>query len=225
MFAKWHIALPGGSAELVYAPVGIPQANAYLDDMALGANFATVNHLLINAVLLEAFQEVFPGVQGELIYYISHNMAKKETVDGQEAWVHRKGATRAFPAGHPELSETRFATTGHPILLPGDPVSGSVVMVAESGAANSCFSINHGAGRVMGRSAAKKQLDQTTVDNEFQDSDILSNCRKYPIDEAPAVYKDFDEVLRSVKVAGLAREVARLKAKFVIKDGGSKSSK
>src|SRR5213596_3153303 len=191
---------------------------------ALQQKFATVNHLLINALVLEAFEEIIPGVKGSLVYFISHNIARKELLpDGHggfagEGWVHRKGATRAFPAGHPSLKDTPFAETGHPILLPGNPCAGSVVMVADPGAEKSAYSVNHGAGRCMGRKAADRALDQKTVDDEFVAQDILTNCRLYPKDEAPVAYKNFDAVLDSVKVAGLASEVARLKARFVIKD-------
>ena len=218
-FAQWDIPLPGEDRELVYAPLGTPEADAYLDDMALGANFATLNHLLINVLVLEAFQQVFPGVKGELVYFISHNIARREIVDNQPAWVHRKGATRAFPAGHHALKGSIYENTGHPILLPGNPQAGSSVMVADPGAAISCYSVNHGAGRTLGRKRAIRELDQATVDQSFDTADILTNCRAYPKDEAPAAYKDFEEVLRSVALAGLATEVARLKARFVIKDG------
>ncbi len=224
IFSQWNIPLPGEDKELVYAPLGTPEADAYLDDMALGANFATVNHLLINALVLAAFQEVIPGVKGSLVYYISHNIARRELLsDGQggfkgEGWVHRKGATRAFPAGHPTLQNTPFSATGHPILLPGNPTAGSAIMVAAPGAHVAAYSVNHGAGRAMGRKAADRALDQKTVDDEFVANDILTNCRLYPKDEAPAAYKNFDAVLDSVKIAGLATEVARLKARFVIKD-------
>jgi len=159
-FARWDIPLPGQDRELVYAPLGTAEADAYLDDMALGANFATVNHLLINALVLEAFQEIIPGTTGRLVYFISHNIARKEIVDNQVAWVHRKGATRAFPAGHHALRGTPFAEVGHPILLPGNPQAGSAVMVADPGASLSCYSVNHGAGRALGRKAAKRALDQ-----------------------------------------------------------------
>jgi len=218
-FKKWDIPLPGADRNLVCAPLGTHEANNYIDDMSMGANFATVNHLLINALVLEAFQEIFPGIDGRLVYFISHNIARQEVVNDRLEWVHRKGATRAFPAGHHGLKDTPFADTGHPILLPGNPQDGSAVMVADAGAALSCYSVNHGAGRAMSRTKAKRELDQKTVDASFKDSDILSNCRNYPIDEAPAAYKDFEEVLKSVKTAGLASEVARLDAKFVIKDG------
>ncbi len=217
-FERWHLPYPGADKQLVYAPLGSPEADAYIDDMSLGANFATVNHLLINALVLEAFQEVLPGATGQLVYFISHNIARREVVDNQQTWVHRKGATRAFPAGHFALKDTLFYNTGHPILLPGNPQAGSAVMVAEPGAAKSCYSVNHGAGRAMGRRAAIRALDQKEIDQSFHDLDILTNCREYPKDEAPAAYKDFNEVLRSVELAGLASTVANLKARFVIKD-------
>ena len=218
-FSTWDIPLPGSDRELVYAPLGTLEADAYLDDMALGANFATINHLLINALILEAFQEVFPGITGQLVYFISHNIARKEIIENRVTWVHRKGATRALPAGHPVLRGSLYELTGHPILLPGNPQAGSSVMVADAGAAISCYSVNHGAGRTLGRKQAIRELDQSSIDQSFDQADILTNCRTYPKDEAPAAYKDFDEVLRSVKTAGLATEVARLKARFVIKDG------
>ena len=218
-FAAWGIPLPGGDRHMVHAPLGSPEADAYIDDMSMGANFATVNHMVINALVLEAFQTVIPGTTGRLVYFISHNIARREIVKDRPTWVHRKGATRAFPAGHHGLKETPFFETGHPILLPGNPQAGSSVMVAEAGAALSCFSVNHGAGRCMSRTAANKTLNQGEVDASFDASDILTNCRFYPRDEAPGAYKDFEEVLRSVKTAGLASEVARLRARFVIKDG------
>ena len=217
-FQTWGIPFPAGDRFLVHAPLGTPEADAYLDDMALGANFATVNHLLINALVLEAFEEVLPGVRGTLVYLISHNIARQETEGKRKMWVHRKGATRAFPARHPGLSGTPFYETGHPILLPGNPAAGSRVMVALPGAAKSCYSINHGAGRRLGRREAIRSLDQRAIDAGFDAADILTNCRKYPRDEAPAAYKDFDEVVRSVEVAELATTVATLRARFVIKD-------
>lgn len=235
-FEKWSTPFPANDKQLVYAPLGTPEADAYINDMALGANFATVNHMLINALVLEAFQEVLPGAQGKLVYFISHNIARQEPVNVNftrapgaaedestfksegVAWVHRKGATRAMPAYHPSLKGTPFYEIGHPILLPGNPQAGSAVMVAKQGAAKSAFSVNHGAGRVKGRKAAIREFDQKAIDASFEECDILTNCRQYPKDEAPAAYKDFNEVLKSVEQADLATEVARLHARFVIKD-------
>ncbi|GAB5405279.1 MAG: hypothetical protein Aurels2KO_35100 [Aureliella sp.] len=218
-FKKSGLAFPCGDPDLVYAQIGTPEASLYLADMAIGANFATVNHLLINQLVLEAFQQVLPGTRGKLVYFISHNIARQETWNGQPQWVHRKGATRAFPAGHPDLLRTPFADIGHPILLPGNPRDGSSVMVASAGASRSAFSVNHGAGRQMSRRQAKMKLNQAAIDQELEAHDILSNCSVYPKDEAPGAYKDFSEVLASVEQAGLAQEVAKLRAKFVIKDG------
>ena len=222
-FKKRGRSFPSGDRELVFAEYGTPDANNYLNDMSMGANFATVNHLLINAIVLAAFQKVLPGTNGELLYFISHNIVTREEHDGASQWVHRKGATRAFPAGHPGLAGTKFETTGHPILLPGNPRDGSSVMVALPGASLTAYSINHGAGRSMTRTAAKANLKPELVYQGLAEADVISNCRYYPIDEAPDAYKDFREVLRSVELAGLATEVARLQAKFVIKDanGGS----
>lgn len=217
-FRKWNLPFPGDDKELIYAPLGSKEADDYLDDMALGGNFATVNHLLINALVLEAFQEVLPGTQGNLVYFISHNIARREIFDGKPCWVHRKGATRAFPRGHQALKGTPFFETGHPILLPGNPLSGSVVMAAEPEAYKSIYSVNHGAGRAMGRKQAIRQLNQNDINKQFDQRDVLFNSRNYPIDEAPQAYKDFDEVLKSVESAGLAKTVARLMARFVIKD-------
>ena len=177
--------------------------------MSLGANFATLNHLLINALVLEAFQEVIPGVKGDLVYFISHNIARQEVVNNKMMWVMRKGATRAFPAGHHGLKDTPFEKTGHPILLPGDPQRGSAVMVAQEGAKASMYSVNHGAGRMMGRKHAIRTLDQKEVDSSFEEMDILTNCRKYPRDEAPAAYKDIDVVMRAQR--DLVRIVRRVR--------------
>lgn len=220
-FKKWSIPFPGNDKELVYAPLGTEEANNYLDDMALGANFATVNHLLINKLILDSFQEVIPESKGSLVYYISHNLARKEVIDDKPCWVHRKGATRAYPAGHHSLKETPFADYGHPILLPGDPQRGSAVMVALPGAKLSCYSVNHGAGRILGRKHAKRTLSQAAINQAMNDSDIISNCRDYPVDEAPDAYKNFADVVESVEKAELATTVANLKAKFVIKDSDS----
>ncbi|MGJ8672832.1 RtcB family protein [Rubritalea sp.] len=218
MFDEWGIPYPANDKKLVYAPLGTQEAKDYLDDMAIGSNFATVNHLLINALVLEAFQEVLPGTEGKLVYFISHNIARHEKVGEKFQWVHRKGATRAFPAGHFALKNTPFSETGHPILLPGNPRDGSVVMAALPGAEKSCYSVNHGAGRQMGRKAAFRNLDQKEVDAGMNEADILFNGRSYPRDEAPDAYKDFKEVLESVEKAELAHKVAHLHARFVIKD-------
>ncbi len=217
-FSKWGIALPANERELVHAPLGTQEATNYLLDMSLAANFAVVNHLLINWYVLQAFQEVIPGTKGDLVYHVSHNILREENVGGARMWVGRKGATRAFPAHHHALKDTRYAETGHPILLPGNPEAGSYIMVGQQAAEKTAFSINHGAGRAMGRKQAKRTLNQTEVDASMLAHDIMYNGRSYPLDEAPGAYKPFNEVINSVEQAGLAKTVAKLSARFVIKD-------
>lgn len=217
-FARWGIPLPGGERELVHAPIGSPEADAYLLDMYLGANFAVINHLLINRSILDAVQEVVPGTKGHLVYHVSHNILREEAVGSSLAWVGRKGATRAFPAGHHGLKGTRFADTGHPVLLPGNPEAGSYIMVGQAAAEKTAYSINHGGGRALGRKAAKRALNQADVDASMLAHDIMYNGRSYPLDEAPAAYKDFTAVIDSVESAGLAKKVAKLTERFVIKD-------
>jgi tRNA-splicing ligase RtcB (3'-phosphate/5'-hydroxy nucleic acid ligase) len=217
-FKAWGISLPGGDKELVYAPIESIEGQNYLRDMSLGANFGTLNHLVVNVLLKEALAEVFPGSKSELVYHISHNIIREEVIDGKKSLVHRKGSTRAYPANHFSLRDTNYYTTGHPILLPGNSINGSYVMVANEGAVDSCFSINHGAGRQMGRKAAERTFTQTAVDAEMDQADIVSNCRNYPVDEYMGVYKDFEQVTQSVELANLARRVARLIPKISIKD-------
>lgn len=205
-FEDWSMAFPGGDKELVYAPVGTDLAYSYVVDMELAANFATVNHLLICQLVSEAFREIFGNVDTKLVYHISHNIGTREPIEGELRWIWRKGATKA-------------SRNGHPILLPGNPQAGSRIMTASNGAIKTAHSINHGAGRRLGRKEAKRTLNQTTVDEQLLQADILSNCRSYPIDEAPAAYKDFNEVCSAVEQADLAKTVATLQARFVIKDG------
>jgi tRNA-splicing ligase RtcB len=217
-YKKWKIRHPGDDRELMYIPVDTAEGQEYLQDIAMAGNFATVNHMIINANLVQAFQSVIPGCTADLIYYISHNFVRKEYDGHRHNFVHRKGATRAFPAGHHELKGTSFYETGHPILLPGNPVAGSRVMVACDDAKDTYYSINHGAGRCMGRKDAKRTLVQADVDKQMEDNDILFHGRHYPLDEAASAYKDFEAVLDSVAFAGLARPVAKLgPARFVIK--------
>lgn len=217
-FEKWDIPFPAGDRNLVYAPLDSQEAEEYYDDMTLASTYAALNHAVINSLVAEAFQAVFPGVESSLIYCISHNNARYEVLDGRVMLVCRKGATRAYPARHFALKGSPFYETGHPILLPGDPIGGSSVMVAEPGAEKSRYSVNHGSGRALSRGCAKLRLQQEYVDSFFLEADVVTNQKNYPVDEAPDAYKNFDDVLQSVVEAGLASEVARLKALFVLKD-------
>jgi tRNA-splicing ligase RtcB len=218
-FNKWNIPFPGNDKHNVYCPLGTIECDNYLNDMSLGANFATVNHLLVCQYVIEAFTEVLgDSVDAYLVYYIAHNIIRKEIVDNATAYVHRKGATRAYPAGHHELKDGPFYNTGHPILLPGNPVEGSTIMVGKNGSRRALNSVNHGAGRTMSRKAISAIVTQKSINDEMEQADIVSNCKNYPVDESPLAYKNYNSVIDSVEKAGLASLVARLKPIMNIKD-------
>ncbi|HAF15443.1 MAG TPA: RtcB family protein [Blastocatellia bacterium] len=177
----------------------------YLNAVAAGGNYAILNRLVIFEEVAEAFREVF-GSDLELIYEISHNLVQKEThPEFGEVWVHRKGATRAFPAGHPFLQGTFWEDSGHPVLIPGSNKDYSYILRPLAGAVKSGFSVNHGAGRKLSRGQASRTLSQRKIDDEYAAAGILVNMDGHvPLDEAAPAYKSSEEVLRAVTEAGLA---------------------
>ncbi len=178
---------------------------SYLNAVAAGGNFAILNRLIIFEQVAEAFREVF-GSELELVYEISHNLVQREShPEFGDVLVHRKGATRAFPAGHPFLKNTPWETTGHPVLIPGSNKDYSYILRPLAGAVKSGFSVNHGAGRKLSRGQANKTLSQRQIDDEYAAAGILVNLDgRVPLDEAAPAYKSSAEVLRAVTDAGLA---------------------
>jgi tRNA-splicing ligase RtcB len=178
---------------------------AYRNAVAAGGNFAIVNRLVIFEQLARAFFETF-GETLELVYEISHNLAQLEPhPEFGEVWVHRKGATRAFPAGHPMLAGTQWEATGHPVLIPGSNRDTSFVLRPAAGAVRSLYSVNHGAGRRMSRSAALRELDRRRIEDDYRAAGIVVNANgRVPIDEAGPAYKPSREVVEAVVGAGLA---------------------
>ncbi|HSE97308.1 MAG TPA: RtcB family protein, partial [Blastocatellia bacterium] len=177
----------------------------YLNAVASGGNYAIINRLIIFEQVAEAFREVFRS-DLELIYEISHNLVQKEWhPEFGEVWVHRKGATRAFPAGHPALAGTMWEQTGHPVLIPGSNKDWSYILRPAAGAVKSGFSVNHGAGRRLSRSEAARTLDQREIDREYAEAGILVNTDgRVPIDESAPCYKPIEEIIAAVEQAGLA---------------------
>ncbi len=206
MKGKREPGQPKISAEAVYFEPDDPNWKGYKNAVAAGANFAIANRLLIMEEVSRAFRRVF-GQEPELLYEISHNLAQQEPQpDGSQAWVHRKGATRAFPPGHAMLKGTRWEETGHPILIPGSMGDTSYILYALPGAEKSLFSVNHGCGRRMSRSAAKNNFSQHGVNQQMRDLNVMVNAGgDVPIDESPGCYKPAELVIDSVVSAGLAR--------------------
>lgn len=201
--------------QLVYMPADSEIGHRYLDAMGAAANIAIANRLILLSQVAEVLEEEL-GATTRVVYDISHNLIQREEIDGRPRWIHRKGATRAFPAGHPGQPR-RWHATGHPIITPGSMGTASHIQVAEPGARASLYSINHGAGRVLSRGAAHRTLDQAQADRWLASQDILVNTRHVPLDESAAAYKDIDQVIDSIAGAGLARVVASCRPLAVIK--------
>ncbi len=191
--------------DLGYFTPDSPHFKSYLNAVAAGGNFAILNRLIIFEQIAEAFREVF-GSELELIYEISHNLVQSEWhPQFGDVLVHRKGATRAFPAGHPALEGTVWETTGHPVLIPGSNKDFSYILRPLAGAERSGYSVNHGAGRRLSRSAANKTLSQRAIDDEYAAAGILVNTDgRVPLDEAAPAYKSSEEVIKAVVGANLA---------------------
>ncbi|MFY9622550.1 MAG: RtcB family protein [Pyrinomonadaceae bacterium] len=177
----------------------------YLNAVAAGGNYAILNRLIVFEQVAEAFREAFNS-DLELIYEISHNLVQKEWhPEYDDVWVHRKGATRAFPAGYPLLKGTLWEDTGHPVLIPGSNKDFSYILRPLPGAVKSGYSVNHGAGRRLSRSQAAKTLSQRAIDDEYAAAGILVNVDGHvPIDESSECYKSSEEVIKAVVDAGLA---------------------
>ena len=222
---RYGIKLP--DRELVCAPLDSPEGKDYLAAMRSAANYAFCNRQLLAHAARQAFEETLAGVisnwQLHQVYDIAHNMGKIEThlVDGKKVkvCVHRKGATRAFGPGSPELPDV-YRSIGQPVLVPGSMGTASWVLVgtAES-MSRSWGSSCHGAGRVMSRSQAKREVRGDRLRAELEADGIHIRAGSLPglAEEAPRAYKDVDEVVETVHAAGIARKVARLQPVIVIK--------
>ncbi|HLB37409.1 MAG TPA: RtcB family protein [Gemmatimonadales bacterium] len=222
--AKYGIELP--DQQLCCAPLTSPEAKAYLGAMNAAANYAFANRQLMSHYVRRSLAEVFgPGVSDatDLVYDVCHNIAKFEThqVAGEQRrlCVHRKGATRAFPPGHPEL-HPRFRDIGQPVLIPGDMGRYSFVLVGTPGAFTETFgSTCHGAGRRMSRHQAKKLARSRNIPRELEERGILVRAasRATVDEEIPEAYKDVARVVDVVHAAGIGRKVVKLTPLAVVK--------
>ena len=222
---KYGIEVP--DRQLVCAPVKSPEGQAYLGAMRAAANYAWANRQLLMHRARGAFEHLFKkGWQAlgmNLIYDVAHNIAKMEPyqVNGREKWlcVHRKGATRAFPPGHPELPE-RYRSYGQPVIIPGDMGRASYLLLGAPRAMDESFgSTCHGAGRVMSRTAAIRAAKGRSIRQELEAQGVIAMARgRTGLDEEqPAAYKDVNVVVDVVVGAGLSRKVCRFKPIGVIK--------
>jgi tRNA-splicing ligase RtcB len=219
---RYSISLP--DRQLACVPLQSPEAKEYMAAMAAAANFAWANRQAITHFTRGAFRRLFgDGAHLRLVYDVAHNMAKREhhRVEGEEreVVVHRKGATRSFPAGSPELPAA-YKDAGQPVLIPGSMGTASWILVGTDRAMEETFgTVCHGAGRAMSRTAAKRGRDVRVETKKLEDLGIIlrSETRDGILEEIPEAYKDVDAVVDVVHNAGLARKVARLRPMGVIK--------
>ncbi|MCH8966483.1 MAG: RtcB family protein [Planctomycetes bacterium] len=222
---KYGIELP--DRQLVCAPVESPEGRKYLGAMRAAANFAWCNRQIMTHLVRQAFEEVFGSPAQRLgmtlVYDVAHNIAKMEPYDvggtRRELCVHRKGATRAFPPGHPELPE-RYRSIGQPVLVPGDMGRASWVLVGQPGAMEHTFGSScHGAGRRMSRHAAIRAAKGRSIRRELLERGVIARARgRTGLDEEqPDAYKDVTHVVDVLHKAGISRKVARLRPMGVIK--------
>ena len=213
--------------QLACLPLDSEDGKAYLAAMACGANFAWANRQMLMHGVRQAFASVFGRKarpkETPLVYDVCHNIAKMEEyeVDGrvQQVCVHRKGATRAFPANHPVLPE-KYQAIGQPVLIPGDMGRYSFVLVGAEGSMQQSFgSCCHGAGRRQSRTAAKKSMSSRALLDQLDAKGITVRVHSKNLltEEAPSAYKDAQKVVNVVHNAGLAKLVARLKPLIVVK--------
>jgi tRNA-splicing ligase RtcB len=204
-FARAELGGALRDIDLGYFLPDSPHYQAYLNAVAAGGNYAILNRLILFEQVAEAFAEVFHA-ELELIYEISHYLVQREEhPEFGAVWVHRKGATRAFPAGHPALVGTPWAARGHPVLIPGSNHDHSYILRPLPGAVKSGYSVNHGAGRRLSRGQALKRFSQREMDAEYRAAGILVNVDGHvPLDESGPCYKSAGEVVAAVTGAGLA---------------------
>jgi tRNA-splicing ligase RtcB (3'-phosphate/5'-hydroxy nucleic acid ligase) len=195
--------------------------------MSAAANYAFANRQMMAFRVRETFEEVFGRAWGDmgltLVYDVAHNIAKWERhrVDGRERrlCVHRKGATRAFPPGHPELPDD-YSDLGQPVFIPGDMGRYSYVLLGTDGAYEETFgSTCHGAGRRMSRRQAKKVSRGRDLRREFEELGIEVRASSFGTvaEEVPEAYKDVADVVDVVDRAGIGRKVVRLRPMGVLK--------
>jgi len=212
--------------ELVYAPSETRECEDYFSAMAASANYAWTNRSMIMHWIRESFINTLKmkieDLGLEIVYDVAHNIAKIEEheIDGKnvKVYIHRKGATRAFPAGHPEVPPDH-QKVGQCVIIPGSMGTASYVLVGAETAKETFYSTAHGAGRVSSRTAMLKGVRGEDVARRIAQKGILSKAASWKVmaEEAPEAYKDIDEVARVTEEAGISKRVARLVPLGVVK--------
>lgn len=215
---KYGIEVP--DKQLCCAPINSEEGKAYFSSMACAANFAWANRQMITHLIREVFKESgFDEKEIKTVYDIAHNIGKIEEHNGKKVLVHRKGATRAFAAGSPELPQA-YKKYGQPALVPGSMGTASYVLRGTQKTMQETFgSLCHGAGRVKSRTAALKSVNAREIKDSLEQRGIkiFTDSLRTISEESPAAYKDIDAVVSSCEGAGIAEKIARMKPAAVVK--------
>ncbi|WP_148882050.1 RtcB family protein [Thermococcus aciditolerans] len=225
--ANRKYGIPWPDRELVSVPFQSEEGQRYFSAMKAAANFAWANRQMITHWVRESFEEVFKrkaeDMEMSIVYDVAHNIAKVEEheVDGKKVTVvvHRKGATRAFPAGHPDVPRA-YRDVGQPVLIPGSMGTASYVLAGAEGSMRETFGSScHGAGRLLSRKAATRQYRGDRLRNELARQGIYIRAASLRVvaEEAPGAYKSVDNVVNVVHQAGIANLVARMRPMGVAK--------
>jgi tRNA-splicing ligase RtcB len=218
--SRHGIELP--DRQLSCAPVSSPEGREYLAAMAAAANFAWANRQLIAHRIRQAIARVIgraAAQETKQVYDVAHNVAKLERHAGREVCVHRKGATRAFPPGHPEIPAA-YREAGQPVFIPGSMGTSSFVLAGRPGAMQRSFGTTcHGAGRRLSRTGARKRIEGAELRRQLEAQGITVRCpsNRGLAEEAPFAYKEVETVVEVVERAGLAARVAQLRPIGVVK--------
>lgn len=216
----WGIDSP--DPNLVYAPINTEEGQRYINLMYSALNYAVVNRHMLAYGVREGLKDVFgKDFEMPVLYDLMHNYALKEFHRNQPMLVHRKGTTRALPAGH-FLNTDAYKETGHPALIPGSMGTSSYIMVGKETGKKNFYSICHGAGRVRSRRATKQLISVDQFKSSMRvgtDEEVMVNQRTLEsiLDECPQAYKDVDQIIDSIEGADLASVVAECKPMAVIK--------
>ncbi len=224
---RMDAALPGygfqlPDRQLACAPLSSREGRDYLGAMAAAANFAWANRAAIAHAVREAIREVLGDAAADgtrQVYDVAHNVAKMEPYGGRDLCVHRKGATRAFPPGHPEIPAV-YREAGQPVFIPGSMGTSSFVLAGRQGSMERSFGTTcHGAGRRLSRTAARKRIQGSELRRQLEADGITVRCpsNRGLTEEAPFAYKDVEAVVNVVERAGLAARVAQLRPIGVVK--------
>ncbi len=217
---RYGIKLP--DRQLSCAPASSTEGRDYVAAMAAAANFAWANRHAMADGVRAAVRQVLGGEAADgtrQVYDVAHNVAKRERHGGRDLLVHRKGATRAFPPGHPDIPAA-YQAVGQPVFIPGSMGTSSWVLAGRAGAMERSFgTVCHGAGRQLSRTRARKQIQGAELRRQLEDAGITvrSASNKGLAEEAPFAYKAVEQVVKVVERAGLAARVAELRPIGVVK--------